>query len=152
MKFPQVIIQAIIVAAVIAVLLVALKFFGIAIPAFVVTIFWILVCATVMGIGTSVGGYRIIAKMAKMGDVHETDKGFAAETAAATAIMAASHFGIPLSTTQTINTAIMGVSASRRYSSVRWTVVSEMIMAWLLTFPVCATIAFIATMILRFFL
>ncbi len=119
---------------------------------YAVPIWTIFVCAAVMGIGTMVGGYRIIAKMAKMGSVHEADKGFAAETAAATAIIVASHFGIPLSTTQTINTAIMGVGASRRYSSVRWTVVSEMVMAWLLTFPVCATIAFISTMILRFFL
>jgi len=68
--------------------------------------------------------------------------GFAAETAAASAIQVASVFGILLSTTHTINTAIMGVGSTKRFSAVRWGVAGEIVGAWILTFPACAAIAF----------
>ena len=104
--------------------------------------FWvILVCATTMGIGTSLGGWRIIRTMGirltKLHPVH----GFAAETAAALTIQAASELGIPLSTTHTISTSIIGVGATKRLSAVRWGVGIQVVTAWILTFPVCGLIA-----------
>ena len=103
---------------------------------------WVAVlCAVTMGIGTSVGGRSIIKtmgmKITKLEPVH----GFAAETAAAVTIEVASRLGIPLSTTHTITTAIMGVGATRRFSAVRWGVSRDIVMAWILTFPVCVAIA-----------
>lgn len=107
---------------------------------------WIIfLCAFVMFIGTAVGGWRIIKtmgfKITKLEPVH----GFAAETGAALTIEIASRIGIPLSTTHTINTAIMGVGATRRFSAVRWGVTAQIVTAWLLTFPCCALIAFLVT-------
>ena len=104
--------------------------------------FWvILLCAVTMGIGTSIGGWSIIKtmgmKLTKLEPVH----GFAAETAAAATIEIASRIGIPLSTTHTISTAIMGVGATRRFSAVRWGDTRDIVMAWLLTLPVCGLIA-----------
>ena len=64
-------------------------------------------------------------------------------------IEAASRFGIPLSTTHTISTAIMGVGASRRFSAVRWGIVAEIVTAWILTFPVCALIGWVVATALR---
>jgi PiT family inorganic phosphate transporter len=73
----------------------------------------------------------------------EPVQGFAAETSAALSILLASHLGVPLSTTHTINTAIMGVGATRRLSAVRWGVGSDIVSAWVLTFPACALIGFL---------
>ncbi|MGH9783180.1 MAG: inorganic phosphate transporter [Terriglobia bacterium] len=97
---------------------------------------WVIwVCALTMGVGTGVGGWRIIRTMGlgltKLEPVH----GFCAETAAALTIELASKLGIPLSTTHTINTAIMGVGSVRRFSAVRWGVGMEIVTAWILTFP-----------------
>ncbi|MDP3702990.1 MAG: inorganic phosphate transporter, partial [Candidatus Omnitrophota bacterium] len=78
--------------------------------------------------------------------------GFAAETGAAATIMLASAFGIPLSTTHTINTAIMGVGATRRFSAVRWGVSRNIVIAWVLTFPVCGLIAFLVAKLALIFL
>ena len=114
------------------------------IPEFHVSLWVILVCSTVMGIGTSVGGWRIIRTMGLRMVKLETPGGFSAETAAACAIELASRLGIPVSTTHTINTAIMGVGASKRLSAVRWGVVREVVGAWILTFPVCALISWLA--------
>jgi PiT family inorganic phosphate transporter len=110
-------------------------------PEFRVPFWVILLCAGTMGVGTAVGGWRIVKTMGlgltKLDPVH----GFAAETAAASAIELASRLGIPLSTTHTINTSIMGVGATRRLSAVRWGVGREIVVAWVLTFPVCGAIA-----------
>jgi PiT family inorganic phosphate transporter len=110
-------------------------------PDFHIPIWVILLCGAVMGIGTFVGGWSVIRTMGfgltKLEPVH----GFVAETAAASAIQIASHFGIPLSTTHTIDTAIMGVGATKRFSAVRWGVGRRIISAWILTFPICAVIA-----------
>ena len=108
----------------------------------------ILICSLVMGVGTSIGGWRIIRTMGMRMVKLEPHQGFAAETAAATCIELASRLGIPLSTTHTINTAIMGVGASRRLSAVRWGVVREVVAAWILTFPVCALLGWFAAVVL----
>jgi PiT family inorganic phosphate transporter len=104
---------------------------------FFVPLWVVLLCAVVMGIGTSIGGWKIIKtmglKLTKLEPVH----GFAAEVAAGTTIELASRLGIPLSTTHTINMAIMGVGATRRLSAVRWGVTRDIVTAWVLTFPVC---------------
>ena len=110
-------------------------------PSFQVPLWVILLCAITMGIGTAFGGWKIIKTMGLRLTKLEPVHGFAAETAAAATIQLASHLGIPLSTTHTINTAIMGVGATRRFSAVRWGVSRDIVMAWILTFPVCGLIA-----------
>ena len=109
---------------------------------FVVSLPVIVLCSVVMGLGTSVGGYRIIRTMGIRMVKLESYQGFAAEAGAGAAIEMASRLAIPLSTTHTINTAIMGVGASKRFSAVRWGVVGEVVTAWILTFPVCGAIGF----------
>jgi PiT family inorganic phosphate transporter len=76
-------------------------------------------------------------------------QGFAAETAAAGTIVLASNMGIPLSTTHTITTSIMGVGAVRSFNAVRWMVVSDLVIAWVATFPVCAAIAWVSVTVLK---
>ena len=104
---------------------------------FHVPLWVILSAATAMGLGTAVGGWRIIRTMGfKVVDLRPID-GFAAETAAATVIEFASRLGIPVSTTHVISTAIMGVGATKRASAVRWGVGARIVSAWVVTVPVC---------------
>jgi PiT family inorganic phosphate transporter len=111
---------------------------------------WIMVlCGTVMGVGTATGGWRIIRtmgfKLTRLEPVH----GFAAETSAGLSILLASSLGIPLSTTHTINISIMGVGATRRFSAVRWGVAGNIITAWILTFPVCGALGYLFSWLLH---
>jgi PiT family inorganic phosphate transporter len=119
-------------------------------PSFAVPWYVTVVCSIVMGLGTSIGGWRLIRTMGVKLVRLEPHHGFAAETAAATVIEVASRLGVPLSTTHTISTAIMGVGASRRLSAVRWGVVGEVITAWLITFPVCGAMAWVVAKVLSF--
>lgn len=121
-------------------------------PEFRIPLWVILVCSATMGVGTALGGWRIVHTMGMRLTKLEPYQGFAAETAAAAVIETASRLGIPLSTTHTISTAIMGVGATRRLSAVRWGVGIEIVTAWILTFPACALIAGIATLLLRLIL
>jgi len=113
------------------------------------TISWwvIVICALTMGLGTSAGGWRIIAtigsKMARL----TSWQGFAATAAASSTIFGASLYGVPLSTTHTITSAIVGVGAGKRASDVRWGVLRRIAMAWLMTFPSCALMAYLASLI-----
>ncbi len=120
----------------------ALFSFGL-IDSFQVPLWVMLVAATAMAMGTSAGGWRIIKtmghKIIKLEPIH----GFAAETAAATVIQLASHFGLPVSTTHVIAGSIMGVGASKRMSAVRWGVAGNMLVAWVLTIPATATVAWL---------
>lgn len=109
----------------------------------------IILLSLVMGGGTAVGGWRIIRTMGMRMVKLEPHHGFAAETGAATVIELASRLGIPVSTTHTINTAIMGVGASRRLSAVRWGVVQKVVTAWILTFPVCGAVAWTVAIVLE---
>ena len=118
------------------------------IPEFSVPYWVILLCAVTMGVGTAVGGWRIIRTMGLRLTKLQPVQGFAAETAAALTITLASTFGIPLSTTHTINTAIMGVGATRRFSAVRWGVGREIVLAWVLTFPASAVLGWTVAKIL----
>jgi PiT family inorganic phosphate transporter len=112
-------------------------------PEFRTPIWVILVCAITMGVGTAVGGWRIVRTMGLRLTKLEPVHGFAAETGAALTIELATRLGIPLSTTHTINTAIIGVGATRRFSAVRWGVTLEIVTAWILTFPVCGAIGWL---------
>jgi PiT family inorganic phosphate transporter len=100
---------------------------------------WVMVaCATAMGAGTMAGGVRIIKTMGtKIIDLKPVH-GFAAETGAAVTILAASHLGLPVSTTHVISGAIMGVGSSQRVSAVRWGVTARIAWAWVLTIPISA--------------
>jgi len=89
----------------------------------------IVLCAITMGVGTAVGGWRIVKTMGLRLTKLEPVHGFAAETAAALTIELATRLGIPLSTTHTINTAIIGVGATRRFSAVRWGATLEIVTA-----------------------
>jgi PiT family inorganic phosphate transporter len=104
-----------------------------------------------MGIGTLVGGWRILKTMGFKITHLETPQGFSAEAAAASTIEIASVLGIPLSTTHTINTAIMGVGSTRRLSAVRWGITRRIVMAWLLTFPACGLIGYGVALFLNLF-
>ena len=105
---------------------------------------WIkLLCALVMAAGTAVGGWRIIKTLGhKMVKLHPIN-GFAAETASAGVILTASHFGIPVSTTHNISSAILGVGVAKRANAIRWTIVERMVWAWILTLPVTGAVAWL---------
>jgi len=118
------------------------------IPEFRVPLWVILIAATAISLGTAAGGWRIIktmgSKVVKLDPVH----GFAAETTAATVIFTASQFGMPVSTTHVISSAIIGVGSSDRFKSVRWSVARSIVTAWVLTLPASAAAAAIAYLIL----
>jgi PiT family inorganic phosphate transporter len=121
---------------------------GEAASSFEVPLWVILVAAGTMATSTAFGGYRIIRtlgmRLTKLQPVH----GFAAETAAALTITISSRFGIPLSTTHTIGSAIMGVGATRRLSAVRWGIAQNIVMAWVLTFPACFGLGYLIAFII----
>ncbi|NLX76165.1 MAG: inorganic phosphate transporter [Clostridiaceae bacterium] len=105
--------------------------------------FWLIVlCSLVMALGTSVGGYRIIKAVGMDMVKLEKYQGFSADLAAAISLLIASVFGMPVSTTHTKTTSIMGVGAAKRLSNVNWGVVKEMASAWILTFPGCGLIGY----------
>ena len=97
----------------------------------------ILACATAMGMGTTIGGWRIVQtvglKVAHLRPIN----GFAAETASAAIIEISSHLGIPVSTTHVISSAIMGVGSAKKLSAVRWEIAGRIVMAWIVTIPSC---------------
>lgn len=109
---------------------------------------WIMIlCSGVMALGTSIGGYRIIKSVGMDMVKLEKYQGFSADLAAAVCLFIASILGLPVSTTHTKTTAIMGVGAARRLSAVNWGIVREMVTAWVLTFPGCGVIGFFMALI-----
>lgn len=119
---------------------------------FTIPIWLMIYCSLIMALGTSIGGLRII-KTVGMGMVKlETYQGFSADLAGAISLLVSSIFGIPVSTTHTKTTAIMGVGASKRLSSVNWSIVKEMVAAWILTFPGCGIVGYImASLFMKIF-
>lgn len=112
---------------------------------------WIIViCALVMAAGTAAGGWRIIKtlghKMVRLHPIH----GFAAETSSATILTIAAHFGMPVSTTHSISTAIMGVGFAKSSRALRWTVIERIVWAWILTFPAAGGLAYGLLRLLEF--
>lgn len=111
---------------------------------------WIIVtCAIVMALGTAAGGWRIVKtlghKVVKLHPVH----GFAAETSSASILLAAAHFGMPVSTTHSISTAIMGVGFAQNARAMRWPVIERILWAWVLTIPAAGGIAWAVFRLLR---
>lgn len=110
-------------------------------PSFKVPIWVIILCAGMIGLGTSVGGWKLIRTLgAKFYKIRPVD-GFAAQAAAAAVILSASLVGGPVSTTQVVSSVIMGVGAGERMNKVRWGVAQEIAVAWLLTIPATALLA-----------
>ena len=110
---------------------------------FIIPVWVMALCSLTMGLGTSVGGMRIIKSVGMDMVKLEKYQGFSADISAAICLLFASLLGIPVSTTHTKTTAIMGVGAARRVSSVNWQIVKEMVLAWVLTFPGCGLIAYL---------
>ena len=111
---------------------------GISIP-----VWLMLVCSVVMAAGTSVGGEKIIKSVGMDMVKLEKYQGFSADLSAAFCLLYSSLFGIPVTTTHTKTSAIMGVGAVKRLSSINLGVVKEMVLTWIFTFPGCGLISFI---------
>jgi PiT family inorganic phosphate transporter len=112
-------------------------------PQFEIAVWVKIVCALTMAAGTAAGGWRIIRtlghKVVRLYPIH----GFAAETTAATVLMAAAHFGMPVSTTHAISTSIMGVGAAKSLKALRWELVERILWTWFLTLPATAGVAYV---------
>ena len=108
----------------------------------VIPVWLMLLCSTVMGVGTSVGGEKIIKSVGMDMVRLEKYQGFAADLSAAACLLISSLFGIPVSTTHTKTSAIMGVGAVKRLSAINYSVVKDMMLTWVFTFPGCGLISF----------
>jgi PiT family inorganic phosphate transporter len=98
--------------------------------------FWVVItCQAAMGLGTLVGGWRIVHTMGSKITRLNPMQGFCAETGGAITLFAATYLGIPVSTTHTITGAIIGVGAARKVSAVRWNVATNIVAAWIITLP-----------------
>jgi inorganic phosphate transporter, PiT family len=114
---------------------------------------WVIgACAVAMGLGTAAGGWRIVRTLGmnivKLEPVH----GFAAETGAATVLLFTAHMGLPVSTTHTITSAVMGVGAIKRLSAVRWGVTRKILYAWIFTLPGAAVLSAVIYLMMAKFL
>jgi PiT family inorganic phosphate transporter len=109
----------------------------------------IIVSALAISVGTAVGGWRVIKtvgiKITALQPIH----GFATQASAATVIEIASHLGIPVSTTHCATAATMGAGVTRRVSAVRWGVTRNIVLAWVLTFPICGALGWIIASLLK---
>ena len=108
---------------------------------FYVPLWVVLTCQAMMGLGTLMGGWRIVKTMGSRITRLTPMQGFCAETGGAITLFAATALGVPVSTTHTITGAIVGVGAARRSSAVRWNVASSIVVAWVITIPASAFIA-----------
>jgi PiT family inorganic phosphate transporter len=122
-----------------------------ALATFKVPVWVMIACATAMGLGTSMGGWKVIktmgSKVFKLQPVH----GFSAETSAAAVIAGMSLMGVPISTTHVISTAIMGSGSSQRLSAVRWGIVRNIVITWIVTIPASAIVAALCYAIIKVF-
>jgi PiT family inorganic phosphate transporter len=113
---------------------------------------WVAVaCGLAIGLGTMSGGWRIVHTLGARITNLRPFGGFCAETAGATSLFAATHFGIPVSTTHTITGAIVGVGATRRLSAVRWGVAGRIVWAWILTIPASAAVSAVTYLVISRF-
>jgi len=113
---------------------------------------WVIVSsATAIGLGTYIGGWRIIRTTGSRIIKMDAAQGFSAQGAGAAVILASTHFGFPLSTTHVINGGVMGAGAGKRISAVRWGVAGNIMVAWLLTLPAAAAIGAAAYGLTRIF-
>jgi PiT family inorganic phosphate transporter len=119
------------------------------IPSFYIPFWVILIAHAAISLGTLAGGWRIIHTMGSKITKLQPVGGFAAETGAAFALLIATRYGVPVSTTHAITGSIVGVGATRRLSAVRWGVAGQIVWAWVLTIPAAFTIAAAAYSLLR---
>ena len=112
---------------------------------FVIPTWLMILCSAIMGIGTAMGGKKIIKSVGMDMVKLEKYQGFSADIASSLALVFCSVFGLPVSTTHVKTTAIMGVGAVKRVSAINFGVVKEMVMTWILTFPGCGLLAFLVT-------
>ncbi len=110
---------------------------------FTVPIWLMVICSLVMGLGTSIGGYRIIKSVGMDMVKLKPYQGFAADLSATLCLLLSSLTGIPVSTTHTKTTAIMGVGAARRIRNVNWSIVKDLVLTWVFTFPGCGVLGYI---------
>jgi PiT family inorganic phosphate transporter len=108
----------------------------------------IIVSATALSAGTAVGGWRIMRTMGHRVAELEPVHGFAAETTAATVLVGTAHFGMPVSTTHVISSAILGVGTSQGLRAVRWGVARNILVAWVLTIPAAGIMAACAWLVI----
>lgn len=119
---------------------------------FTVPLWLMILCAAVMGTGTSVGGYKIIKSVGMDMVKLEKYEGFSADLAGAFCLLLSTLTGLPVSTTHTKTTAIMGVGAAKRIRGVNWSIVQDMMLAWVLTFPGCGLVGYlVAQVFIRLF-
>lgn len=109
----------------------------------VIPVWLMLLCSVIMGVGTSVGGERIIKAVGQDMVKLEKFQGFAADMSSALCLLVMTVMGIPVSTTHTKTSAIMGVGAVRRLSAINFGVVKDMMLTWVFTFPGCGLISFV---------
>ncbi|HHX79548.1 MAG TPA: inorganic phosphate transporter [Acholeplasmataceae bacterium] len=110
---------------------------------FLIPIWLMILCSLIMGLGTSIGGYRIIKTVGIDMVKLEEYQGFATDISAASCLLFSSLLGIPVSTTHMKTTSIMGVGSAKGLGRVRWDIVRELALAWILTFPGCGIIGFL---------
>jgi len=110
---------------------------------FEVPVWLMFFCSVIMTLGTSMGGYKIIKSVGMDMIKLEVYQGFAADFSSVVCMFASSLGGIPVSTTHTKTISVLGVGAAKRFSSINWGVVKEMIWAWVLTFPGCGLIGYL---------
>ena len=112
---------------------------------FMIPVWLMLLCSTVMALGTAIGGGKIIKTVGVNMVKLETYQGFSADFAGALSLLMASLFGLPVSTTttHTKTIAIMGVGVGRHLSSVNWLTVKEMVYTWVLTIPGCGLVGYL---------
>ena len=104
--------------------------------------FWVVItCQAALGLGTLIGGWRIVKTMGSKITRLTPVQGFCAETGGAITLFAATWMGIPVSTTHTITGSIIGVGAARKMSAVRWNVANNIVFAWIITMPASGIMA-----------
>ena len=131
---------------IIALLLFSAGYLG---PEFHVPFWVVLICQIAMGLGTLMGGWRIVKAMGSGITKLKPIGGFSAETAGAITLFLANHLGIPVSTTHTITGSIIGVGLVGSPNSVRWGVASRIVWAWIFTIPASAAISALTWLIVR---
>jgi PiT family inorganic phosphate transporter len=104
--------------------------------------FWVVItCQATMGLGTLVGGWRIVRTVGSRITRMTPVQGCCASAGGAIMLIAATYLGIPVSTTHTVTGAIIGVGAARKVSAVRWNIASNIVIAWIITLPAAALMA-----------
>ena len=118
----------------------------------VIPVWLMLLCSTVMGVGTSVGGEKIIKSVGMDMVKLEKYQGFSADLSSSLCLLLATLTGIPVSTTHVKTTAIMGVGAVKRLSAINFGVVKDMLLTWVFTFPGCGLISFLMAKLFLLFI